>query len=165
MRVTQWGEFGIHCAVCIADAERRGQIPIGGAEIARSQSISTDYVQQVLHRLKRGGIIESVRGPQGGYKLNRPAAEITLGDILSASEGDTFEVICETHPLNPERCNSGVNCALRDIWHELREHVNTFLESRSLEQLLNQTLQSGPPHQSNLTPTESRPVQIGGRSK
>ena len=152
MRITQWGEYGVHFSAQIANKEKAGTPIVGAAEIAQEQGVDVQYAQQILQRLRRGGIIDSVRGPQGGYKLTRPAGEITLLDILVAAEGDTFEIICETKPLGQDRCSAGATCGLRPIWYDLKEHVNGFLRSYTLEQLA---------ATSGSIPLDS-PIQIGG---
>ncbi len=139
MRVTKWGECGILCALHLA--KNYGEVAIGAAEIAESQGIDLPYTQQILQRLRKGDIIESVRGPKGGYKLLRPPAEITLKDILYAVEGDTFQVICEHSPLHPEtdvptRCSTRETCGLHGVWQELRDAIDKLLEERTLEDLI-----------------------------
>ncbi len=114
---------------------------IGAAEIAEAQSIPLQYTQQILHRLRKGGVIKSVRGPHGGFSLARSAASINLKEILDAAEGHTFEVICEVDPVrpnarHPHRCSADYNCSLKQVWQSLRTTVNQYLESRSLEQLV-----------------------------
>lgn len=136
MRITQWGEYGLHCSLQIARREGEGAATVGAAEIADEQGIALEYAQQILQRLRRGSIIESVRGPHGGYKLSRPAKEISVGQVLTAAEGDTFEVMCDTKPLQLERCQPGSGCNLRALWHELRDHVNQFMNARTLQDLL-----------------------------
>src|SRR5690606_3493579 len=69
MRITQWGEFGVHCTVYIAERHRAGAATVTAAEIADAQGIDPQYTQQILQRLRRKGLITSVRGPQGGYRL------------------------------------------------------------------------------------------------
>jgi Rrf2 family iron-sulfur cluster assembly transcriptional regulator len=149
MRITQWGEYGVHCAAFIAHREAKGSGPVGAQEISHAQGIALDYAQQILQRLRKGGIIDSVRGPQGGYKLARQPQTITLRDILIASEGDTFEVICDTKPLSLERCNESAFCALRDVWTDLKAHVDSFLITHTLETLV-----------ASQYPSEE-PIQIG----
>lgn len=149
MRITQWGEYGVHFSTHIATREREGKPIVGAAEIAHDQGVDIQYAQQILQRLRRGGIIDSVRGPQGGYKLTRPAAEITLLDILVAAEGDTFEIICEAKPLGQLRCGSEAFCGLRPIWYDLKEHLNEFLRRYTLEALASSA-------------AEPLPIQIGG---
>lgn len=136
MRVTQWGEFGIHFSVHIAEQELLGRTPIGAAEIAKAQGVDLDYAHQILQRLRKGDVLKSVRGAHGGYVLSRPSENISLRQILLPSEGDTFEVMCEVKPLNASRCAPGSDCSLRGLWHELKENVDSFLENRSLRSLL-----------------------------
>lgn len=135
MRITQWGEFGVHFCIYLARRERASAEPTGASEIAAHQKIAPEYAQQILQRLRKGGLIASVRGPLGGYRLARPAGEITLLDILIAAEGESFEVICETKPLDSVRCAEGQPCALRPLWYELRACVDSFLSSYTLERL------------------------------
>lgn len=144
MKITQWGEYGLLCSMHIARSEQSGERTVGAAEIAEHQGIALQYAQQILQRLRKGGVIESVRGPHGGYKLARPAAEITLGEILLAAEGSTFEVICDTKPIDPnQRCRPEHACGLRTLWHELAEHVDGFLHGRNLADLTNEHYKSG----------------------
>lgn len=136
MRITQWGEYGIQCALYMARRQLDGMQTVGAPEIAQSQDIALQYTQQILQRLRRGDIIKSVRGPHGGYCLSRSANDITLFDVLHAAEGDTFEVICETRPINHQRCATTTGCGLRVVWTELREQVDAFLKQRTLASVL-----------------------------
>lgn len=135
MRITQWGEYGIHCSVIIAQSENQSSSPVGAEHIAGELNIDLQYAQQVLQRLRRKGIIKSVRGPHGGYRLSRPSDEITLEDILKASEGETMEIICESKPIKLHACHNATPCYLRDVWHLLRRHIDSFLQGYSLTQL------------------------------
>lgn len=150
MRVTQWGELGVQFCLRLAERGEGDLVTVGAAQLAEAQGIALDYAQQILQRLRKGGIITSVRGPSGGYRLARPPEEITLRDILIAAEGDTFELICEAKPLNSVRCNEENFCGLRTIWRDLREHVDLFLNRHTVASLL------------ELSVIEERPVQIGG---
>lgn len=137
MRITQWGEYGVLIAIYIAWKGRNGDDPVvGAAEIASSQEIALQYAQQILLRLRDGGVVESVRGPHGGYRLAREAGDISLKDILLAAEGHTFEVICDSKPINSVRCPSGKACFLSPVWHGLREHVDDYLTDYSLDKLV-----------------------------
>jgi Rrf2 family protein len=140
MRVTKWGECGILCALHLA--KNYNGPTIGAAEIAESQGIDLPYTQQILQRLRKGNVIESVRGPHGGYRLQRAPAEISLKDILYAVEGDTFQIICDHSPLHPEmnepnRCSTRETCSLHGVWQELRSAIDKLLEERTLEHLAN----------------------------
>lgn len=158
MRITQWGEYGVHFSAMLARAAQDGRAVLGAAEVAREQGIDVQYAQQIFQRLRKGGVVESVRGPQGGYRLARPAEQITLRDILIAAEGDTFEVICEVKPLGDARCCPSGNCALRPIWYDLKQHIDQFFDRYTLNQLT-----SGPnPLGAGSRCGEVAPVRIGG---
>lgn len=142
MRITQWGEYGVLCAVSIANAHQRGVESVSASEIGAELNIQTDYVQQILQRLRKGGVVESLRGPHGGYKLARESGDITLGDILTACEGDVFQALCDTKPIDEHRC--GNSCGLRDIWGELGEHLALFFRSHRLSDLAKRLEQQDP---------------------
>lgn len=139
MRVTKWGECGILCAMYLG--LKQGGGPIGAAEIAESQGLDIQYTQQILQRLRKGGIIESERGPKGGYKLVREPKDINLKDILYAAEGDTFQIMCDHSPLHPDPsvpsiCSTRENCSLHGVWQELRSAIDNLLEQKTLAHLL-----------------------------
>jgi Rrf2 family iron-sulfur cluster assembly transcriptional regulator len=136
MRITQWGEYGVLFSVAMGRFLRAGTDLLSAQDIATSQGVALHYSQQILLRLKDGGIVESIRGPRGGYRLARQPEEITLRDIIIASEGKTLEVICESKPLDEERCNPSSDCSLRGVWYGLRQHVDEYLSGISLAQLL-----------------------------
>jgi Rrf2 family protein len=140
MRVTKWGECGILCSLYLA--KNFGSGATGAVEIAESQGLDVQYTQQVLQRLRKSGVIESERGPRGGYKLTRPPREITLKDILYAAEGDTFQIICDYAPIHPDegnssQCSTKENCGLHGVWQDLRAAIDELLEQKTLESLLN----------------------------
>ena len=93
MRVTTWAEYGLIVSVHLA--HRAGEGPVAARELAEKERLPGDYVEQILLRLRRAGIVSSVRGARGGYLLARPPAEVTVKDVLDASEHGTFEVNCE----------------------------------------------------------------------
>jgi Rrf2 family protein len=132
MRVTKWGEYGILCSLYLARSGDR--TTVGAADVARAQVIPLQYTQQILQRLRKGNVIKSVRGPHGGYRLARAAADISLKDILYAAEGSTFEVVCEESPVQSTCGLEG--CGLSQIWYELRERIDELLAARSLADLV-----------------------------
>jgi Rrf2 family protein len=139
MRVTKWGECGILCAVYLA--ERYGQGSVGALEISESQSLDIQYTQQILQRLRKGGVIDSERGPRGGYRLARLPEQITLKDILYATEGDTFQIICDYAPIHPDaedgaHCATKESCGLHGVWQDLRSAIDKLLEQKTLKDLV-----------------------------
>lgn len=133
MRVTKWGEYGILCSLYLARAGVDGSI--GAAELAEYHSIPLQYAQQILQRLRRGNIIKSVRGPGGGYMLAAPSEQITLRDILMATEGNTFSVVCENHSIKTPVCSNPEDCALHNVWYELKESIDQILAQHTLAAL------------------------------
>lgn len=109
---------------------------VGANEIADTQAIPMQYAQQILHRLRRGGVIKSVRGPRGGFLLAREPEMINLKEILQAAEGHTFEIVCTTDPVYAHRCTEDYACGLKVVWHDLKDAVDRLLEERTLARLL-----------------------------
>ena len=135
MRITQWGEYGILCALFLDEKAGSGHKSVSAQEISDSQSIDIQYAQQILQRLRKSGILSSARGSHGGYYLSRPSSEITLYDVLNACEGDTFEVICEHKPINGVNCQTDSLCMLKPIWYGLKNHIDVFLKGITIKDL------------------------------
>lgn len=135
MHVTMWGEYGIHCCTFLA-----GLYPqhVAATAIAEGLEIEVPYTHQILHRLRQAGIVESSRGPRGGYGLSRPASQISLWDVLMAAEGETFRLVCDSRPIQ-ERCGGGHRCGLQDVWAELRDSIDTVLQRHTIASLLGRT--------------------------
>jgi Rrf2 family iron-sulfur cluster assembly transcriptional regulator len=94
MRITTWAEYGVICALHLARRVDEGLV--SGRELAEREKLPPDYVEQILLRLRRAGIVASTRGAHGGYALARAADRITLREIMTASELVTFETFCES---------------------------------------------------------------------
>jgi len=142
MRVTKWGECGIICSMYLA--KHYGAPPVGAAEIAETAGIDLPYTQQILQKLRKGNVIESARGPKGGYTLQRPPEQITLKDILYAVEGDTFQIVCDRAPLHPDAihptlCATRESCGLHGVWQDLRAAIDKLHEERTLANVLADT--------------------------
>ncbi|MGA1190734.1 MAG: RrF2 family transcriptional regulator [Bdellovibrionota bacterium] len=135
MHVTKWGEYGILCSLFLASKSSTEE-SVSALEIAEAQAIPLQYAHQILLRLRRGGIITSERGPKGGFRLSRAPEEINLRELLEASEGQTFEVICESKAPYGELCGKEHHCALSTLWHDLKLAIDQVLESRTLGSLL-----------------------------
>jgi Rrf2 family iron-sulfur cluster assembly transcriptional regulator len=109
--------------------------PVSLAEIAERQEISLSYLEQLFGKLRRGGLVKSVRGPGGGYLLNRTTDETRVSDI----------VIAVDEPLRATRCTPGSSvgcsrdsgrCLTHDLWEELSNQIHMFLSSVSLEDVI-----------------------------
>ena len=136
MRITTWTEYSLIITLHLARRGRSGTGPMAARELADAERLPPDYVEQILLRLRRAGLVESVRGAKGGYFLARPPAEISVRDVMAASEHQTFEVNCDTHPVNAERCAPEASCSIRPVWHGLQQRIDEFLSGVSLADLL-----------------------------
>lgn len=134
MRITTWAEYGLICALHLA--KRTGEGPITGREIAAGERLPGDYVEQILLRLRRAGLVNSTRGARGGYSLARPPEEISVREVIAASELGTFDLHCVTHPVGEERCAESQSCSIRPVWMMLQRKIDDVLESVHLSDLL-----------------------------
>jgi Rrf2 family protein len=134
VRITTWAEYGLICALHLA--KRAGEGPITGREIAAGERLPSDYVEQILLRLRRAGLVNSTRGARGGYSLARGPEEISVREVIAASELGTFDLHCVTHPVGEERCAASQSCSIRPVWMMLQQKIDDVLESVHLGDLL-----------------------------
>lgn len=132
MKISTKGEYGIRAMLYIAAQSGRG--PVNSHEIAKHQGIPEPYLRQILAQLSKDRLILSNRGPQGGHVLARPAAQISLRQILVVLEGQTTAIdqilaLPCTIEVGPE------HCAIREVFLEIKEAVERILESTTLDDL------------------------------
>jgi len=105
--------------------------PVALADIAARQDISLSYLEQLFAKLRRGGLVSSVRGPGGGYRLARPSGEVRIADIIMAVDEPIAATRCKTG--STKGCTkSGARCVTHDLWEELGQQIHVFLSSVSL---------------------------------
>lgn len=136
MRITTWAEYGVICALNLARRNEKG--PVTGREIASQERLPADYVEQILLRLRRAGVITSTRGAHGGYMLSRPPEEISIRAVIHASELETFDLHCLSHPVEEDRCAASHNCSIRPVWVLLQTKIDDILEGVCLADLLHE---------------------------
>ena len=134
MRITTWAEYGLICALHLA--KRAGEGPITGREIAAGERLPADYVEQILLRLRRAGLVNSTRGARGGYSLAKAPDEISVREVIAASELGTFDLHCVSHPVGEERCAESQSCSIRPVWVMLQQKIDNVLDSVHLADLL-----------------------------
>lgn len=134
MRITTLAEYGVICALHLA--KRFGEGPVTGREIAARERLPVDYVEQILLRLRRSGLVKSTRGAHGGYALALAPDGITVRDVIAASELQTFDLHCVTHPVEEERCSASHTCSIRPVWVMLQQKIDDVLQSVRLADLL-----------------------------
>jgi Rrf2 family iron-sulfur cluster assembly transcriptional regulator len=114
-------------------AERIQPVPL--ADIAARQEISVSYLEQLFAKLRRGGLVVSVRGPGGGYRLARAASETRIADIIMAVDEPIKATRCRTG--SSKGCLSGQGrCLTHDLWEELGRQIEVFLESVTLADVI-----------------------------
>jgi Rrf2 family protein len=136
MRITTQAEYGLICALHLA--RRTAEGPVTGREIASLERLPADYVEQIMLKLRRADIVTSTRGAHGGYRLARTPEEITVRDVIAASENLTFDVHCVSHPVEAERCAESHDCSIRPVWVLLQQRIDEVLASVRLSDLLMQ---------------------------
>lgn len=130
MRLTTKGRFAVTAMVDLA--MRYGSGPVTLAEISSRQKISLSYLEQLFGKLRRHQLVESVRGPGGGYCLARNMAEISVADIILAVD----EPIDATQCGGKENCRDDQKCITHDLWATLNDRIFDYLEAVSLRKLV-----------------------------
>lgn len=134
VRITTLAEYGVICALHLA--KRVGEGPVTGRDIAERERLPADYVEQILIRLRRAGLVKSTRGAHGGYALAKAPVEISVRDVIAASELQTFDLHCVSHPVEEERCSASHSCSIRPVWLLLQQKIDSVLDGVRLSDLL-----------------------------
>ena len=134
MRLSTKGRYAV---MAMTDLARHGAgRAVSLAEIASRQEISLSYLEQLFARLRRGGLVRSVRGPGGGYRLAKAASETTVADIVLAVDEPLRVLRCGTAG-SPRGCMlGGERCITHDLWDALGEQIHLFLAGVSLDDVL-----------------------------
>ena len=138
MRLTTKGRFAVTAMIDLALRQDAG--PVTLAAISQRQQISLSYLEQLFGKLRRHNLVDSTRGPGGGYTLGRKSTEITVADIILSVD----EPIDATHCGGKENCNGGdARCMTHDLWASLNSKMVEFLDSVSLQKLVEDQLAKG----------------------
>ena len=137
MRLTTKGRFAVTAMIDLA--LRQGNGPVTLAGISQRQAISLSYLEQLFGKLRRHEIVESIRGPGGGYTLARRADKVTVADIIIAVD----EPLDATQCGGKENCHgsdpaTGARCMTHELWATLNEKMVDYLDSVSLQDLVDQ---------------------------
>lgn len=132
MMVSTRGRYALRMMLDLAQNQGDGYVAL--KDIAERQGISKKYLEQIIPALNKAGLLQSVRSSLGGYRLNKPVADYTIGEILRATEGSMAPVTCLETPDNP--CRHRDECATLFIWEGLEQAVNSYLDGISLQDVL-----------------------------
>jgi len=143
MKITAQEEYGLRCVLQLAreqTADSDGNLEPGAIfvrDIAEREGLSVAYVEKILWTLSHSGIVESVRGPKGGYRLKRPCGEISLGEVMRALGGvPSEEEICSQFTGNQDVCVHHDGCGLKPVWTSITDFVNSVFDRVTISTLL-----------------------------
>jgi len=130
MRLTTKGRFAVTAMIDIALHATSGPVTLAG--VADRQHISLSYLEQLFGKLRRRGLVESVRCPGGGYSLAREAATVSVAEIILAVDEPIDATMCG----GEENCHDDRRCMTHDLWAGLNKHIHAYLSQITLAQLL-----------------------------
>lgn len=130
MRLTTKGRYAVTAMLDLAIHYKDG--PITLADISKRQGISLSYLEQLFSKLRKNGLVDSARGPGGGYRLSRPAADICVADVITAVDEKVDARRCE----GKGNCQDEGQCLTHELWCDLSDQIYAFLKGIDLGQLV-----------------------------
>lgn len=137
MKLSTKGRYGLRAVVDLALHSDEDTVAL--SSIAERESISISYLEQLIAKLKKAGIVNSVRGAQGGYMLARPAEEISVGDILRALEGNLHPVECAEVYGGESNCSGADLCVTKYVWKRISDSINDAVDHIWLSELVEES--------------------------
>jgi len=133
MKLNSKARYAVMAMADLAKIDNQKPIPL--AEISIRQGISILYLEQLFLRLKKNNLVQSSRGPNGGYILSRPPEEIKLLSIIDAVDENVKTLKCKKS--SKKGCNGkSVKCITHNLWDDLEHHINNFFEKNTLKDIL-----------------------------
>lgn len=137
MKLSTRSRYGLKAVVDLA--VYYGEGPVSLPTLANAQGISEGYLEQLLRELKKGGVVNTVRGAQGGYELATDPSDLSVQQVLSLLEGSTAVVDCVG--TEPYGCKSACTCSARPLFLKLQSRINDVLERTSIQDLADDYIQ------------------------
>ena len=138
MKLSTKGRYGLRAFIDLAVYGEEG--PVSLTSIAARQEISLNYLEQLMAKLRKAGLVESIRGGNGGYRLARPAEEISVGAVLRALEGDLKPVECAGIDAGKEsHCTGSGTCVSRIVWKRINDSINNTVDSIFIGELVRES--------------------------
>ena len=132
MKMSTKGRYGLRAMIDLASYGTDQPTPLSA--IARSEEISERYLEQLMTKMKKAGLVTSCRGSAGGYSLARNAEDISVGDILRAVEGNLNPVDCSVE--SESSCENSQACVAKFVWQKVNESINSAVDGISLAELV-----------------------------
>lgn len=138
MKLSTKGRYGLRAFIDLAVWGE--EEPVSLTSIAERQNISVSYLEQLMAKLKRAGLVNSVRGVNGGYTIAKPAEEISVGDVLRALEGDLAPVECPgLDKSKATQCDSSAHCVSKIVWKRINDSINDTVDSIYIGELVKES--------------------------
>lgn len=141
MKLSTKSRYGVRAMLDLAFHYKYGPVSVG--DIAKREDISVHYLEQILNRLKKEGLVKSMRGPKGGYVLSRPPARIKISQIVEVLEGGIAPVNCVSGRKRKRNCERIGKCIAKTLWDRLGEKIKNYLDSVTLADLLKEAREAG----------------------
>lgn len=154
MKLSTKGRYGLRAMVDLAINSTEDQI-VALSQIAERQDISVNYLEQLIAMLRRAGLVQGIRGAQGGYILSKSPNDISIGDILRALEGNLIPVEC-TEIIGDNICNNSDVCVTKYVWKRISDSINQTVDSIKLSELLEESIKV----MGNNTEDDNKPIII-----
>lgn len=136
MKLSTKGRYGLRALI---DLARFSEIePVSITSISARQGISERYLEQLMSKLKKAGIVKSIRGAGGGYVLAKEQKDISVGDVLRALEGKLEPVECSGFQ-ETEGCEAAGGCVTKYVWQKINESINRTVDDMKLDQLVSES--------------------------
>ena len=133
MRITSSIEYAARLMLTLA-REQGGALT--AERLSESDNIPSDYVSQLLSKLRRAGLVEAHRGVGGGYRLTREPSQVTLGQVARAVDGEIFEDVCGKYDGGDKDCRHQGRCTISPVWRRLGALIDQFFDGVTLASLL-----------------------------
>lgn len=134
MKINATDEYGLRILTRIAKSDHEG---LSISQLSEVEGLSNSYAAKICRALRKHGLINSIRGHQGGYVLARPATEITVNDALRALGGVLFnQSFCSNHAGQNTFCSNSVDCSLRSLWKLVQASLDRILDQITIDDLL-----------------------------
>jgi Rrf2 family protein len=130
MRLSTKSRYGVRALFDIAYHSKGHPTQI--KEISKREGITPRYLEQIFQKLKKAGMVKSIRGPKGGYYLSREPEKIVVGDIIRAMEESIEPVHCARTTRSRKKCRRESRCAAQAVWREAGQRLRDYLDSTSL---------------------------------
>ena len=136
MQLSTKGRYAVRAMFDLSLYSKGEPVPL--SRISEREEISLHYLEQLFNKLRKGGVVESVRGPSGGFRLAKKPSEITVEEIIRIVEGPIMPVACIEHKHKDHICHRADKCVTHILWKRLGKNIAEFLASVTLQDLVNE---------------------------